>query len=117
MQMPVLTYPTMGNLTEEILHNYQKHARLTVSDMVHLLTQKPKEEDELLYKTAYDVATVNVGNNVNVRGIIEISNNCMRDCDYCGIRRSHNIDRYSLTQKQILKTAEYAIDNLPGLLL
>lgn len=117
MEMPALVYPTMANLTEEILHNYKKHKSLSVSDMVHLLTQKPKEEDELLYKTAYDVATVNVGNNVNVRGIIEIGNNCMRDCDYCGIRRSHNIDRYTLTQKQILETARYAIDKLPGLLL
>lgn len=42
------------------------------------------------------------GNGIFIRGLIEFSNYCKNDCYYCGIRRSNSIDRYRLTDEQIL---------------
>lgn len=43
------------------------------------------------------------GDNVYIRGLIEIGNICRNDCLYCGIRRSNQkCSRYQLTQEQIL---------------
>ncbi|MBO4694151.1 MAG: [FeFe] hydrogenase H-cluster radical SAM maturase HydE [Clostridia bacterium] len=43
------------------------------------------------------------GNDVYIRGLVEISNICKNDCLYCGIRHSNrNCDRYRLSSDQIL---------------
>ncbi len=43
-----------------------------------------------------------------IRGLIEISNICLRDCYYCGIRKSNRkASRYRLTKEEILGAAEY----------
>lgn len=47
------------------------------------------------------------GNDVYIRGLIEIGNACKNDCFYCGIRRSNRkCDRYTLTKEQILSCCE-----------
>ena len=43
------------------------------------------------------------GNKVYLRGLIEISNICINDCYYCGIRKSNSLcERYRLDKEQIL---------------
>lgn len=43
------------------------------------------------------------GNDVYIRGLIEISNYCKNDCYYCGIRNGNSsCTRYRLTKEQIL---------------
>lgn len=43
------------------------------------------------------------GNDVYIRGLIEIGNVCRNDCYYCGIRKSNKkCERYILTKQQIL---------------
>lgn len=43
------------------------------------------------------------GNEVYLRGLIEISNICKNDCFYCGIRKSNpRCERYRLTEEEIL---------------
>jgi hypothetical protein len=53
----MLTHETHASLTEEIINGYLKSKPLTTSDMVALLDRKSKSDDELLFKTAFDVAT------------------------------------------------------------
>ncbi|MCX7991821.1 MAG: [FeFe] hydrogenase H-cluster radical SAM maturase HydE, partial [Proteobacteria bacterium] len=43
------------------------------------------------------------GDEIFVRGIIEFSNYCRRDCLYCGIRKSRNIERYRLSKEEIIE--------------
>ncbi len=46
-------------------------------------------------------------NDVFIRGLVEISNICKRDCRYCGIRKSNsNCNRYRLTEDQIFSCCE-----------
>ena len=47
---------------------------------------------------------------VFLRGLIEISNRCRKNCSYCGIRSCNTqVERYELTDKQILSEAEFAL--------
>ncbi|GAB4435398.1 MAG: [FeFe] hydrogenase H-cluster radical SAM maturase HydE [bacterium] len=46
------------------------------------------------------------GKEVFLRGIIEFSNYCRKNCLYCGIRRDSPIKRYRLSESQICKIAK-----------
>ncbi len=49
---------------------------------------------------------------VFLRGLIEISNRCVCDCLYCGIRRScGDVERYELSEDEVLQAAQYAYDS------
>ena len=48
------------------------------------------------------------GPEVHLRGLIEMSNRCARDCLYCGIRRSNDgVERYLLSIDDIATTARW----------
>ena len=49
---------------------------------------------------------------VYLRGLIELSNICRKDCLYCGIRCSNRkVERYELAEAQVLELSQYALDN------
>lgn len=80
---------------------------LSLAQYQELIEARSPELAALLAERAVKVRKSIYGNDVYVRGLIEISNICKNDCLYCGIRRSnHNCDRYRLTREQILECAE-----------
>lgn len=65
----------------------------------------------LLWSRADDVRRANVGDEIQMRGLIEISNICRRQCLYCGIRAGNSqLTRYRLTTDEILDSARAAAD-------
>ena len=49
---------------------------------------------------------------VYLRGLIEISNICKKNCLYCGIRSGNcGVQRYELSDEQILQEAQFALDS------
>ena len=60
----------------------------TLPELENMLTCRGEEENRL-YSEAKRVKNENIGNNVYLRGLIEISNICTKDCYYCGIRKSN----------------------------
>jgi len=49
------------------------------------------------------------GTEVFIRGLIEFSNYCVRDCHYCGLRRSNRtLHRYRINQEEIVACARAA---------
>ncbi|VBB45826.1 Biotin synthase [uncultured Paludibacter sp.] len=80
------------------------------SDIVQLLSAKG-EDEKLLFDFASDIKQKNVGNSVYLRGLIELSNVCEKDCYYCGIRKSNsNVKRYSLSEEEILEAIRFAYE-------
>ncbi len=74
----------------------------SIEEICQLLEQTPSS----LFEQAYDVKRDNVGTDVFLRGLIEISNICSRDCLYCGIRKSnHDFIRFRMTKQEILNAA------------
>ena len=72
-----------------------------------LITSMTKDDEEYLYQNAREVREEYYGKDVYVRGLIEFTNYCRRDCLYCGIRVSNKeCDRYRLTKDQILGCAD-----------
>lgn len=66
-------------------------------------------DDGALFAEAVELRNRTVGDKVYLRGLIELSNRCGKDCLYCGIRRSiGNVFRYELTDDQVFSAAEYA---------
>ncbi len=74
------------------------------------------EEDRiLLFKKSREVTDSLIGNKVYLRGLIEYSNVCIKDCLYCGIRKSNkNIQRYTLSDEDVIQCAIYALENNYG---
>ena len=53
----------------------------------------------------------NVGDKIHLRGLIEISNICRRNCLYCGIgAKNKNIPSYRLSKEEILQSAAKAVE-------
>lgn len=71
-----------------------------------MLAAAADDEVEKLRRQAYSVMLENCGSNVYLRGLIEFSNICTNDCNYCGIRKSNRkVHRYQLNRENILQSA------------
>ncbi len=72
------------------------------------LLQKNTEE---LFKEADSIRRDNVGDIIHIRALLEISNICYRNCDYCGLRSDNKtLTRYKMSLQDIEKTAKLAYD-------
>lgn len=59
-----------------------------------------------LFSTADNLRRKYFKNEVCVRGIIEFSNHCQRNCFYCGLRKDNkNLKRYRISPAEIIKIA------------
>jgi biotin synthase len=64
---------------------------------------------ESLYQHAMQTRNDVIGNKVYLRGLIEYSNRCAKNCYYCGIRAGNKkAYRYEVSDEEVLKAAEYA---------
>ena len=93
----------MTELTSRLL----KARSLSLEEYAALIRTFTDDDAVILAKEACRVRDEVYGNQVYVRGLIEISNFCRNDCFYCGIRRSNKkCDRYRLTKEDILSCCE-----------
>ncbi|MDR0972130.1 MAG: [FeFe] hydrogenase H-cluster radical SAM maturase HydE [Bacteroidales bacterium] len=78
-------------------------------DLMLFLSLKDDEAKKLLNK-ALEVKLREIGNKVYLRGLIEYSNVCRKNCYYCGVRLSNNnVCRYSLSNEEVLDCAKRAM--------
>ena len=72
-------------------------------------------ERELLSEAAHRVKAERVGCVSYYRGLIEFSNICVKNCLYCGIRKSHSsVHRFESTLDEILGIAKWTYENHYG---
>jgi len=63
------------------------------------------EHDSVLFKQANEMKERYFHKNVFIRGLIEFSNYCIRNCNYCGLRKDNSqLRRYRLTHEDIVET-------------
>ncbi len=56
-----------------------------------------------VYESADKIRTENVGDEVHLRGILELSNYCVQKCHYCGMNADRKkLQRYRMTAEEIL---------------
>ena len=86
---------------KSLIDKLERENTLSKEEWITLL--ESKIDTEYLFERARKVQSENYGNDVYIRGLIEISNYCKNDCLYCGIRCSNkNVKRYRLTKEEIL---------------
>ena len=91
--------------TDEILNKNE----YSPNDICHLLKLSEQNDLQKLQNRANEILFKNIGNDVFIRGLIEFSNYCICDCNYCGIRKSNSkISRYQLTFDEIIDCVNLA---------
>ena len=88
---------------------------LTEDELRFLMALTDEEELKKIYKKAYEVKAKYVQPIAYYRGLIEFSNRCIKNCNYCGIRRDNEkVDRFDMSYEDILKMAQWAYDHEYG---
>ncbi|WP_097027951.1 [FeFe] hydrogenase H-cluster radical SAM maturase HydE [Clostridium peptidivorans] len=99
---------TIDNKNLELIKKAEETHDLSKEELVILL--KDDSIDEELFNAADRVRKKYVGDQVHLRGIIEFSNTCKRNCLYCGLRSSNkNVERYRLTPDEIIDLGKKAV--------
>jgi len=84
---------------------------MDISEMLKWLDEKDPKKLEELFRSAREAKLRYVGPKVYFRGIIEFSNFCVKDCYYCGIRKSNrNLHRFEMNEAEILDCAKAALE-------
>jgi len=84
-------------------------APFRAADLEGWLREEDPESLGLLFDRADRVRRANVGDAVFLRGLVEVSNICVRQCHYCGIRAGNAaLQRYRMTLAEVLDCARQA---------
>lgn len=79
------------------------------NDIIEIL--KDDSNNDWLFSLADKTREDYVGDEVHLRGLIEFSNICKRQCKYCGLRcEDKYIDRYRISKEDIISYAEHAVN-------
>jgi len=88
---------------KKILIDLAERHRTGPVELRYLLEHLDPRTAEILFFQAQEIRIQKYGLEVYLRGLIEFSNYCVRNCCYCGIRRSNEeVKRYRLTEEEIL---------------
>lgn len=88
---------------------------MTDAELKHLLELTDPEEQEALFRSAYEVKLRYIGPNVSLRGLVEVSNICRKNCYYCGIRAGNSkLRRYRVGREEIIASALWAYEHHYG---
>ena len=102
MAKEMSTSKSAGNLIGKALEGKD----LNRKEILELLTLPVKSSLEL-FSAADKVRKEQVGDEIFLRGIIEFSNHCERNCLYCGLRKGNaRLSRYRMSEDEIIATAE-----------
>lgn len=80
-----------------------------VSELSQLLSVAPGHDTNRILQQGLAVKAESVGRKVYLRGLIELTNRCRKNCYYCGIRAGNqHAERYTLTDDEVLECARFA---------
>jgi len=84
-------------------------ARLDRDAILGWLRETDADRLGVLWRAADETRRRGVGDEVHLRGLIELSNHCVRACGYCGLRAANReIERYRMSADEILGCARDA---------
>lgn len=86
-------------------------SNLSPPEIAAWLRETNAERLQTLWDAADQIRHERVADAVRLRGLVEISNRCSRNCLYCGVRAERRVERYRMTQAEILECAKFAKKN------
>jgi biotin synthase len=85
-------------------------AELQRREILEWLRERDPSRIRELYAWADRVRKEHVGDAIHLRGLIEISSHCLRQCMYCGLRQGNEtLTRYRMSREEILGCASEAV--------
>lgn len=91
----------------DILEILEKEEDCSQEDLVSLLRCDDPKVTEKLFTVADAKRKKYVGDAVHLRGLIEFSNFCRKNCFYCGLRKENKkLERYRMSPKEIYTLCE-----------
>jgi biotin synthase len=97
---------SISDKIERLLIKAEIGRDLTREDIIALL-RAPIDHSMDIFTAADRVRKQQMGNEIFLRGIIEFSNFCERNCLYCGLRKSNSkLNRYRMSEDEIIATAK-----------
>ncbi len=101
----------MNTILKTSIDKLISHKLLDKEEFVALLNNNTKEFRNELANYATIAKQQYFGNQVYIRGLIELTNYCKNDCYYCGIRCSNQqLSRYRLNKSDILSCCTKGYD-------
>ncbi|MGG7177593.1 [FeFe] hydrogenase H-cluster radical SAM maturase HydE [Clostridium paraputrificum] len=92
---------------KEIIDKLYKINDATREELLYLLDNLDEDSKKYLIEKSHLTRMASYGDKVYMRGLIEFTNYCVKNCEYCGIRaKNKNADRYRLTVDEILECAD-----------
>ena len=92
-----------------ILHDAEAGQPLSRDGLVVLLAARTDAECAALHNAAYRVKQREVGAVARMRGLVEVSNTCVKNCLYCGIRSGNTeLPRFRLARREVMDLAALA---------
>lgn len=92
---------------KEIIDKLYLENNASFEELLFLLDNLTSADKGYLVEKAHETRMKTYGNTVYMRGLIEFTNICKKNCSYCGIRRENKYaDRYRLTLEDILECVE-----------
>lgn len=97
----------MKNKTKRLIDKLANKHSLALGEYKYLVKNYSDEALSYIAPLALQAKKSIYGDDIYIRGLIEISNICKNDCIYCGIRASNtSCKRYRLTKDDILSCCE-----------
>lgn len=97
----------MKNELKVLIDRLYVNEDLEDKELLYLLDELDVAGRAYLQERADEKRKLHYGDKVFMRGLIEFTNYCKRDCRYCGIRRSNKlVERYRLDKEVILACCE-----------
>lgn len=95
-------------MIDQILERFRKSI-FNRNDFISLLKVEDEKEFQPVFEYSEQVCESVYGRDVYVRGILEFSNYCRKNCLYCGLRRENQkLTRYRMTPDEIADEAKKA---------
>jgi len=96
---------------EEILEKLYENKSITKRELIYLIDNADEKTKDNIKVKAKELCRKIYGNKIYIRGLIEFSNYCNKNCMYCGLRKDNEkADRFRLTKNQIVDSIGKAYD-------
>ena len=93
----------------KILEKVSKNQAPAKEELLHILNVEDEEGKNYIFRTANFIRQKNLSNSCCIHGIIEFSNYCQSECQYCGISKfNKRIERYRMSIDEILACVDEA---------
>ena len=91
---------------KNIVNKIEVNTDLNKEEVKYLLSIENEDEYNALIRTADIIRKECVGDRIEIRAAIEFSNYCIKNCNYCGVRKENSTNRYRMNKKEILNVVD-----------